>query len=88
MIPGQPPLESAGAHVVVELEIAPSAVVADTIVVDDGPPYAEAITKAARSWSFRAAREDGAAVFGKALVVSVFRPPVLMGGELPKPIHV
>ena len=87
-IPGQPPLASTGALVVVELEIAPSGIVTDSVVIDDGPPYTAAITKAARTWRFRPAREDGAAVFGKALVVGVFRPPVLIGGELPKPTHV
>ena len=59
-----------------------------TASIDDGPPYTAAITKAARTWRFRPAREDGAAVFGKALVVGVFRPPVLMGSDLPKPTHV
>ena len=87
-IPGQPPLASTGALVVVELEIAPSGIVTDSVVIDDGPPYTAAITKAARTWRFRPAREDGAAVFGKALVVGVFRPPVLMGSDLPKPTHV
>ena len=87
-IPGQPPLASTGARVVVELKIAPSGIVTDTVVVDDGPPYTEAITKAARTWRFRPAREEGAAVFGKALVVGVFRPPVLIGSELPKSMHV
>ncbi len=87
-IPGQPLLASTGALVVVELEIAPSGIVTDSVVIDDGPPYTAAITKAARTWRFRPAREDGAAVFGKALVVGVFRPPVLMGSDLPKPTHV
>ncbi len=83
--PEQPPLASAGGLTVLELKIAPSGIVTDAIVLDEAAPFTEIIEKAAVLWRYRPAETDGAAIPSKALVIGVFRPPVLMGARLPEP---
>ena len=83
--PEQPPLASAGGLTILELDVAASGIVTDTIVLDEAAPFTEVIQKAAVLWRFRPAEIDGAAIQSKALVVGVFRPPMLMGAGLPKP---
>jgi len=83
--PEQPPLASAGGLTILELDVAASGIVTDAIVIDEAAPFTEVIQKAAVLWRFRPAEIDGAAIQSKALVVGVFRPPMLMGAGLPKP---
>jgi len=83
--PVQPPLASAGGLTMLELDIAASGIVTDAIVLDEAAPFTEVVRKAAVLWRFRPAEIDGAAVQSKALVVGVFRPPILMGAGLPEP---
>ena len=83
--PEQPPLASAGGLTILELDIAPSGIVTDAIVLDDASPFTEVIRKAAVLWRYRPAEIDGAAIPSKALVIGVFRPPNLMGARLPEP---
>ncbi|GMR24041.1 MAG: hypothetical protein BMS9Abin37_2530 [Acidobacteriota bacterium] len=83
--PEQPPLASAGGLTFLELDIAPSGIVTDAIVLDEAAPFTEVIQKAAVLWRFQPAEIDGGAIRAKALVVGVFRPPILMGAVLPGP---
>lgn len=83
--PEQPPLASAGGLTVLELDIAASGIVVDAIALDDAPPFTAAIRDAAKLWRYRPAEDDGAPIRSKALVVGVFRPPVLTGNALPEP---
>ena len=83
--PEQPPLASAGGLTIIELDVAASGIVTDAIVLDEAAPFTGVIQKAAVLWRFRPAEIDGAAIQSKALVVGVFRPPMLMGAGLPKP---
>ncbi len=83
--PEQPPLASTGGLTILELDIAPSGIVTDAIVLDEAAPFTEVIQKAAVLWRYRPAEIDGAAIASKALVIGVFRPPVLMGARLPEP---
>ena len=83
--PEQPPLASAGGLTILELDIAPSGIVTDAIVLDEAAPFTEVIQKAAVLWRFQPAEIEGNAIPSKALVVGVFRPPVLMGAGLPEP---
>ena len=84
-VPGLPPLASAGGIAALELSIAASGIVTETVVLADAPPYTEAIAKEAKSWRFRAASEDGRGVPTKVLVLGLYRPPVLLGGGVPDP---
>ena len=86
--PDQPPLASAGGLTILELDIAPSGIVIDAVVLDEAAPFTEVIRKAAVLWRFRPAEIDGAAIRAKALIVGVFRPPILMGAGLPTPMSV
>lgn len=86
--PEQPPLASAGGLTVLELDIAPSGIVTDAVVLDEATPYTDIIRKATVLWRYRPAKIDGRAVSSKALVIGVFRPPVLMGSALPEPTSV
>lgn len=83
--PEQPPLASAGGLTILELDVAASGIVTDAIVLDEAAPFTEVIQKAAVLWRFRPAEIDGAPIQSKALVVGVFRPPILMGAGLPEP---
>ncbi len=83
--PGLPPLSSAGGLTVIELEVAPSGIVTDAVVLDEAAPYTELLRKATILWQFQPAKENGAAVASKVLIIGAFRPPVLMGSELPEP---
>lgn len=83
--PVQPPLASTGGLTVLEIEIAASGIVTDAVALDDAPPYTEALQEATRLWRYRPAEAGGAPIASKALVVGVFRPPVLMGSALPEP---
>ena len=83
-VPVQPPLASNGGVVILEIDVAPSGIVVEATPLADAPPFTEALTREVRLWTFRPAEEDGSAVSGKALVVGVFRPPVLLGTGLPE----
>ena len=83
--PRQPPLASAGGLTILELDIAPSGIVTDAIVLDEAAPFTEIIRKATVLWRFHPAEFDGVTIPSKALVVGVFRPPILMGAGLPEP---
>jgi TonB family protein len=74
-----------GGLVAIELQIAASGIVTDASVVDDAPPFTEAIVKMARLWSYRSATRDGRPVASRASVVALFRPPTLLGAETPPP---
>ena len=54
--PEQPPLASAGGLTILELDIAASGIVTDTIVLDEAAPFTEVIQRAAVLWRFRPAR--------------------------------
>lgn len=79
-IPGLPPLASNGGLPVVELEVAPSGIVIDSIILDDAPPFSDAILEQTTLWRFHPARANGRAVATRVLVMGVFLPPVLIGG--------
>lgn len=83
--PDQPPLASAGGLTILELDIAASGIVTEAIVLDEAAPFTEVIRRAAVLWKFRPAEIDGAPIQSKALIVGVFRPPMLMGAGLPEP---
>ena len=78
-------MASAGGLTILELDIAPSGIVTDAIVLEEAAPFTEIIQEATVLWRFRPAEIDGAAIASKALVIGVFRPPVLMGARLPEP---
>jgi len=82
-LPGLPPLASSGGLPVIELELAPSGIVIDALVLEDAPPFSEAIAASATLWRFHPAKDAGAQVPTRVLVVGVFLPPVLMGGGVP-----
>lgn len=86
--PVLPPLAANGGLVGLELRIAPSGIVQDAIVIDDSPPFTEAIQKVVRLWTFQPRRRDGARVEGRVAVIAVFRGPNLVGGGLPPPERV
>jgi TonB family protein len=71
--------------VVVEARIVPSGLVEDVVVIDDAPPFTESVVSAVKLWRFLPAEADGSAVSSSALVVALFRAPVLMGGSPPPP---
>ena len=83
--PEQPPLAAAGGLTVLEIEIAASGIVTNAIAIDEAPPFTEVLQEATRLWRYRPAEDDGSPIRSKALVVGVFRPPVLMGSALPEP---
>jgi TonB family protein len=74
-----------GGLVVVEIQIAASGIVTDATVVDDAPPFTEAIEKVARLWKFQPATLDGAPIASRASVVALYRAPTLLGAEPPPP---
>lgn len=83
--PEQTPLAAEGGVTVLEIDIAPSGIVTDAIVLDEAAPYTAILREATTLWRFRPAEEDGDAVASKVLAIGVFRPPVLMGSALPDP---
>lgn len=83
--PALPPLAAEGGLVVVEARIVPSGLVEDVVVIDDAPPFTESVVSAVKLWRFLPAEADGSAVSSSALVVALFRAPVLMGGSPPPP---
>jgi TonB family protein len=86
--PRLPPLTSAGGLVVVEARIAASGIVEEIILVDDAPPFTDALVKAMTLWRFEPATSDGKAVPSRVSVTALFRAPVLMGGAPPPPARV
>lgn len=82
-IPGLPPLASSGGLPVIELEVAPSGIVIDAVVLDDAPPFSDEIREQTTLWRFHPAKDGDEPVATRVLVVGVFLPPVLMGGGVP-----
>jgi TonB family protein len=70
---------------VLELRITASGIVREAIVVDDSPPFTEALTKVVRLWEFEPASFDGEPRESRISVVGVFRAPTLLGGAPPAP---
>jgi hypothetical protein len=68
-----------------ELQIAPSGIVQDAIVIDDSPPFTEEIQKVVRLWRFDPARLDGERAVSRVAVIALFRAPILLGGSPPPP---
>lgn len=83
--PALAPLAQNGGLVGLELQIAPSGIVQDAIVIDDSPPFTEEMKKVIRLWKFRPASLDGKPVPGRVAVVALFRAPILLGGAPPPP---
>jgi TonB family protein len=82
--PALPPLAQNGGLVVLELRVAPSGIVKDTIVINDAPPFTEEMRKVIRLWSFRMAEEGRDPA--KVAVVGLFRAPQLFGAGPPDPV--
>jgi len=86
---GKPPALAAlaqnGGLVGLELQVAPSGIVQDAVVIDDSPPFTEELRKIVRLWSFEPARLDGERTSSRVAVVALFRAPILMGGAPPPP---
>ena len=55
--PEQPPLASTGGLTILELDIAPSGIATDAIVLDEASPFTEVIQKAAVLWRYRPVRD-------------------------------
>ncbi len=84
-LPELPPLASSGGLVALEAEIAASGIVVEVKVLLDAPPYTEILRDQVLVWRFEAAEVDGRAVASRALVMGIYRAPVLMGGYPPEP---
>jgi TonB family protein len=83
--PGVAALAPNGGLVGLELQIAPSGIVQDAIVIDDSPPFTEEMKKIVRLWKFEPARLDGRPATARVAVVALFRAPILLGGAPPQP---
>ena len=84
-LPELPPLASSGGLVAMEAKIAASGIVVDVRVLLDAPPYTEILREQVLVWRFEPAEVDGRAVASRALVMGIYRAPVLMGGDPPEP---
>ena len=74
--PPYPPAALFSGIVLVEVEIAPTGMVAKTTVVRSAPPFDTPAVDAARQWTFRPVRRQGRPVAGVAYVVFGFQQPV------------
>lgn len=86
--PGLAPLAQNGGLVGLELQIAPSGIVRDAIVIDDSPPFTEEMRKVVRLWKFEPASDDGTPAPARVAMVGLFRAPTLLGGAPPPPKRV
>jgi hypothetical protein len=83
-----PPLAANGGLAGLELRIAPSGIVQDSIVIDDAPPYTEELRKVVRLWRFHPRMENGARVEGRVALIALFRGQTLVGSGTPPPNRV
>ncbi len=86
--PALAPLARNGGLVGLELQIAPSGIVQDAMVIDDSPPFTEEMRKVIRLWKFEPASDGGAPASGRVAVLGLFRAPTLLGGTPPPPKRV
>jgi TonB family protein len=80
-LPRQPPLAADGGFAAVEAEITATGLVAEIRTVIDAPPFTQELADVVRLWRFLPAAKDGRPIASRVLVMGIFRPPVLLGGE-------